>query len=89
MTALLFSEGFKSDLAQIETNELLNAVFETLELLETIPTLGSKNLPQSVIACYRYSVRKLIVGPFDIIYEFDEEKDIIRVAGLIHQRMAR
>lgn len=89
MTTLWISGGFKGDLTQIRTDALLEAVFDTLEMLEAIPTLGSTNVPTSIKEKHGSNVRKLVVGPFDVIYEYDKSDDHIKVAGLVYQRMAR
>lgn len=88
MPSMLISDGFKRDLLKIETDRMFEAVLSSLDLLETMPTAGSRALPASVRHRYGDTVRKLVVGPFDVIYRYDEETDTVRVVGLLHQREA-
>lgn len=88
MPKILISEGFKCDLLKIETDRMFEAVLGALDLLETIPAAGSRNVPVSIRHRHGNAVRKLVVGPFDVIYRYDEEADVVYVAGLLHQREA-
>ena len=88
MTKVLLSEGFKQDLLGVESDRVLSAIFNALDLLEVMPTAGSRDVPESALALFGPGVRKLVVSPFDIIYRYDEVSDEVRVAGLIHQRAA-
>ena len=35
------------------------------------------------------AVRKVVVDPFDIIYRYFAEQDLVYVVGLVHQRAAQ
>lgn len=88
MTRVLLSEGFKQDVLIVESDRVLAGIFRALDLLEIMPTAGSRDVPASASALFGQGVRKLVVSPFDIIYRYDEDADEVRVAGLIHQRAA-
>ena len=85
---LRISEGFKSDLLQVYSDWLLEDIYALVDSLKTMPCMGSRNLPASIRKRYGDRARKLVIDPFDIIYLYDEEHDIVEVAGLIHQRAA-
>lgn len=66
----------------------IDDIYTAIDMLPVLPTLGSRNLPPSLIEEFGTTVRKLAVPPFLVIYEILEEEDIILVQGLIHQRAA-
>lgn len=88
MPSMLISDGFKRDLLKIETDRMFEAALGSLDLLEIMPTAGSRNVPVSVRERCDGAVRKLVVGPFDVVYRYDEEVDTVYVVGLLRQREA-
>lgn len=88
MPELRISDGFKSDLLRVHSDRLLEDIYSLIDALETMPCLGSRNLPTSIREQHGDKARKLVVDPFDIIYLYDEERDVVEVAGLVHQRSA-
>ena len=83
------ADEFVSDAAQIHSDRLYNAVFDILWELKTIPELGSRDVPASVVSRYGGKARKLVVSPFDIFYTYDEGTGLIEVLALVHQRRVR
>ena len=64
-------------------------IFDKNDLLSDFPDLGSANVPESIRLRFGGSVRKLMVHPFDVVYEYDRASDRVNVFGLAHQRAAR
>ena len=85
MAEIVFTEGFMADAAIVEREEKL----DTIALLEDAPEIGSAILPASIRRRYGSQVRKLVVRPFDIIYDYLPKDDAVVVLTLIHQRGAR
>lgn len=88
MSRIHYAEGFFDDLIQVTSRRIEDRIFHNIDLLPTIPILGSTNLPPSIAAIYGNEVRKLPVGPFDVIYKILDNGDFL-VLGLMHQRAAR
>ena len=89
MAEIVFTEGFLADAAIVEREEKLDEILGTIELLEDTPEIGSAILPASIRRRYGPQVRKLVVQPFDIIYDYLPKDDAVVVLALIHQRGAR
>ncbi len=86
MTSLDFSEGFVDDLLKVERESKREEILAAIELLEHTPEIGSKLLPESITVRFGADVRKLIVSPFDVIYQYFPNDDTVFVHGLLHQR---
>lgn len=88
MTKLVFAESFIENMTQVELESKRDEIFGRIELLADFPELGSSNLPKSICDNYGPRVRKLVVNPFDVVYEYDEVEDAAHILGLVHQRAA-
>ncbi|HIW75639.1 MULTISPECIES: type II toxin-antitoxin system RelE/ParE family toxin [Gordonibacter] len=88
MPELIYTEGFVADVAQIRFESKRNEIKRRVDLLSGFPELGSPNLPRSLVEQYGDTVRKLVVSPFLIVYEYHEDEDTVYLLGLIHQRSA-
>lgn len=80
-------DSFISDAAEmVHSNRVYDLIFDTIELLKTTPTLGSRNIPNSLTERYGDKVRKLVVSSFDVVYVYDPDRATIDIKALIHQR---
>ena len=89
MAEIVFTEGFMADAAIVEREEKLDEILDTIALLEDAPEIGSAILPASIRRRYGSQVRKLVVRPFDILYDSLPKHDAVVVLTLSHQRGAR
>ncbi len=55
-----------------------------LRTIEQMPGVGSALLPHSIIEEFGAGVRKAVVSPFEIIYEYDESIDTVFVYDLLY-----
>lgn len=85
MPRLEFSERFASDLAIVESAKLEAQIMACLDRIEMFGELGSSNIPNSVRAEFGEGIRKIPVNPFDSIYSYYPNLDLVRVEALIHQ----
>ncbi len=88
MTKLVVSEGFERDMGMVESDRVFERILSTVKLLETMPFMGSRDVPESIARKYEGQVRKIPVNPFDIVTIYHPDADIVEVAALIHQRGA-
>jgi hypothetical protein len=86
MAKVVISQGFIDDLIVVTSNKVLTNIIHTVELLETIPNMGSCDLPRSIREEFGNHAHKIPVNPFDIITLYDETADEVIVVSLIHQR---
>ncbi len=77
------------DAAMIERESKLDEILDRIALLEATPELGSSLLPASIRKRYGSQVRKLVVTPFDIIYDYLPQENAVVILTLIHQRGIR
>ncbi len=89
MAEVIFTEGFMDDVHLVQREEKLDEILDRIALLKENPELGSTLLPQSIRRRFGSHVRKLVVSPFDVIYEYLPQDDAVVVLGLIHQRAAQ
>lgn len=86
MASIDFAEEFIEDMLQVEISSKEEEIFEAISLLEEAPEIGSQILPLSIRRRFGSDVRKLVVKPFDVIYQYYPESDLVYVVGLWHQR---
>ena len=76
MPKMIYSDRFIDDASLIWSDKVMSELFTILKNIEAFPEIGSSN------------VRRVVVGPFDLVYEFAEESDTVYIHALVHQRKA-
>jgi len=84
MPRLEYSERFAEDLARVTSPKV-----EALDNIEAFEEFGSKLVPHSIRNEFGMGVRKVVVSPFDLIYTYYPEEDLVRIEALVHQRAVR
>ena len=84
-----FSEQFLRDSEQIYSRKIAKELREAIALIEAVPAIGSKIVRQSLKYEFGEDIYKWIVGPFDLIYTFDESRGIVQLHALIAQKMVK
>ena len=89
MTVVKRTDTFNENvLAKVDSVRVLNEIECKTILLETVPSLGSNDLPASIQHRFGTNVRRIVCPPFLIIYEYFEDADGVIVYDLIHGRQA-
>lgn len=88
MMQILFAERFFEDMDLVELPSKQDEILNTISLLSSVPEMGSRRVPASIIDEFGPQVRKLVVKPFLVVYEIDSENQALRIHGLVHQRQA-
>ncbi len=88
MPKVELTERFINDAAQIWSDQVLDHVYSVVTVLESFPQLGSTDIPQSVRREFGFNVRKCVVVPIDLIYEYDEDADTVYIYGLVPCKQA-
>ena len=88
MARLVYADAFIEDMTAVELSSKRDEIFDKIDLLSDFPDLGSANIPTSIRLRFGSSVRKLVVSPFDVVYEYDQASDSVNILGLIHQHAA-
>ncbi len=86
MPRVEYSERFAEDLAKVTSAKVEAQIFTDLDNIERFGEFGSRIIPQSIKDEFGEGVRKVAVNPFDIIYTFYSDRDLVRIEALIHQR---
>ena len=89
MAKVEVSEGFVEDMTQVYMDSKREEIWYAVSLLEFATEMGSRILPTSIKRRFGDTVRKVVVDPFDIIYRYFAEQDLVYVVGLVHQRAAQ
>ena len=88
MAEVRISECFEEDLGIVLSDKVLDDILKIIEILPTIPSMGSTDVAAALAYEYGEGVRKIPVGPFDIVIFYEDEADRVTVLGLVHQRAA-
>ncbi len=89
MARLLYTEQFVSDMAQIDLASKREQVLDACDRLASFPLMGTADMPLSLLREYGRGIRKLVVRPFTVVYEYVEETDEVHVLGLVYGRAVR
>lgn len=88
MSRMVYTEGFLDDAAAVWSGQVRDRLGRMLAAIEAFPEIGSRDIPASLRAQYGDGIRKAVVEPFDLIYEYDSKTDSVIVYGLVHFRAA-
>ena len=88
MPRMIYTDGFLDDAAAIWSDRVQDRLERMLRAIEAFPGIGSPDIPASIQAAYGPRVRKVVVEPFDLIYEYDPDADAVIVYGLVPFRAA-
>lgn len=88
MPRLVFSERFANDLAAVTSSRIEKRILLCLDNIERFPEFGSSQLPTSIASQFGANVRKVSIRPFDLIYTYDKERELVLVEALVYQRAA-
>lgn len=84
-----FSDQFLQDAEQIYSPKVADELRNAISLFEIIPTIGSKIVRKSLKEEFGEDIYKWVVGPFDLIYTFNEDLQTIQLHALLPQKMVR
>ena len=68
---------------------LWDHLLRALRAIEMFPEIGSADIPETTRERYGTAVRKMAIRPFDLVYEYDRESDVVYVHALIPFRQVR
>ena len=88
MSKLEYAERFVNDLALIESPELEKRILANLDTIALFGNFATANVPKSIKRDFGEGVRKVAASPFDLVYTFYSELDLVRIEALVHQRAA-
>lgn len=86
MPRVEFSERFVNDFALVASSKVVDKVMLALDNIELSAGFGSRRLPRSVRDLFEGDVRKVALNPFDLIYTYYEQEDLVVIEALVHQR---
>ena len=89
MPRLEYSERFAEDLARVTSAKAEARVYAALDNVEAFGEFGSRVVPDSIRRDFGEGVRKVVVGPFDLVYTYYPDDGLARVEALVYQRAAR
>ena len=89
LATVIFTERFKNDLLQVHSKKVRDRIMNDMDLLQHVPELGSKEMPASITERFGSNIRKLVIGPFLVLYKTLPETNAVLVLGMVNQRQAR
>lgn len=89
MASLVRTSRFIKDVNKVYSVRLDVKLLKALNQIELFPNSGSSDIPQSIKAKYGPRIQKVALKPFDLIYLYEEEADIVILLALIHMRHAK
>ncbi len=88
MATIKYAKGFFEDAGTITSEKLQEELKRTLLAVTDFPEMGSPRIARSIREKYGNNTRKMVVGPFDLIYEFNKPEDTVVVYALMPTRAA-
>ena len=85
MPRLEFSELFAEDLASVTSKKVEQHILSVLDCLEQYGEFGSAMVRPSIQQRFG-NVRRVPVDPFDLLYTYYPDEDLVRVEALVAQR---
>ena len=89
MPRLEYSDRFADDLAHVTSDKDEARIYIALDNVEAFGDFGSRVVLDSIREDFGEGVRKVVVNPFDLVYTYYPDDDLVRVEALVHQRAAR
>ena len=89
MMELAFSNRFFDDTEGFELEAKQDEILNAIDLLSSVPEMGSRRVPASIEQEFGPCVRKLVVKPFLVIFEIIADEGLLYMHGLVHQRQAK
>lgn len=89
MPRVELTERFVGDAAGIWPDRAYDYAHRAVRMLESFPEMGSTDVPPSIVREFGEGVRKCVIAPFDLVYEYDEQSDVVYVYALVPCRQAR
>lgn len=89
MTKMVYSPRFARELSRVTSARVEQKIYDTLDVIEAVPSIGSRNIPRMIQVEFGEGVLKMVVDPFDIFYEYFDALDTVYVYTLVFQRQAR
>lgn len=86
MPRVELTQRFVDDASGIWSDRVFDRVYRMVKGLGTFPLIGSTDVPRSITREFGEGVRKCVVPPFDLVYEYDEQSDVVYVYGLVPVR---
>jgi hypothetical protein len=77
MVDLVVTANFENALQEIYSNNLLDKIQKALEQIQIIPDISAANVPNSILKKWGDGVRILPVNPFDIVYTYNCQDELI------------
>ena len=85
MPRLEFSDLFAEDLASVTSTRVEQHILAVLDCLEQYGEYGSAVVRPSIQRPFG-NVRRVPVNPFDLLYTYYPDEDLVRVEALVAQR---
>ena len=89
MTRVVFTRRFERDVHSINSLRVLEHLRLAIDRIGSLPISASSDVPVSIVAEFGLRVRKIVIAPFDLICEFDEETDTVYLLALVYGKRAR
>ena len=89
MPRLEYSERFAEDIAHVTSAKVEARIYAALDNVEAFGEFGSRLVPDSIRRDFGEGVRTVVVDPFDLIYTYSPDEDLVRVEALVHQKAAK
>ena len=83
MAEVVLTERFVEDATAIWSDRLVQRIQQAVTNLERFPEMGSPDVPRTIKQEFGRGVRKYVIPPFDLVYEYDDSSDVVTVYGLI------
>lgn len=89
MAELVFADSYFETVGQITSRRLQDRLLDLLSLMSEVPTFGSRKVRGSLKDRFGDCCMTADLSPFLLVFEYDEEHDVVYVYGIVHQRAVK
>ncbi len=89
MAELVSDKEFLEEWARVRSEAASKRIERMLELIASMPDVGSAITADSLRVAYGNNLLKALVDPYQIIYEYDRSQNTVFVYGLLYSPTVR
>ena len=89
MAKIVFTKSYFDTIGQITSKRLQDRLLNLLDLIEEVPTFGSRKVRGSLRQRFGEGCMTAYLAPFLLVFEYSEESDTVYVYGIVHQRSVK
>ncbi len=84
MAEVIVYRGFLKSRSEVQSERIRKRIDAMLKTIEATPGVGSALVADSIRLAFGNNIRKALVLPYEIIYEYDPPSDTVYIYALLY-----